>query len=79
MVKDKCKSLTIFYPSNIKICCRGVMEWSNFNLSFSGKLVSESDLNNMIAEAPGPINFTMFLTIFGERISGVYTKKFYEH
>ncbi|GFS44455.1 myosin regulatory light chain 2 [Trichonephila inaurata madagascariensis] len=35
-----------------------------------GKIVSESDLNNMISEAPGPINFTMFLTIFGERIAG---------
>lgn len=35
-----------------------------------GKILSESDLDGMIAEAPGPINFTTFLTIFGERISG---------
>lgn len=40
------------------------------NHEFSGKIVNENDLNSMIAEAPGPINFTMFLTIFGERISG---------
>lgn len=24
----------------------------------------------MMAEAPGPINFTMFLTMFGERLNG---------
>ena len=24
----------------------------------------------MVKEAPGPINFTMFLTIFGDRIAG---------
>ncbi|XP_013776000.1 myosin regulatory light polypeptide 9-like [Limulus polyphemus] len=35
-----------------------------------GRLVNEEDLEGMIHEAPGPINFTMFLTIFGERISG---------
>ncbi|RWS31987.1 myosin regulatory light polypeptide 9-like protein [Leptotrombidium deliense] len=35
-----------------------------------GRMVSESDLNSMVAEAPGPVNFTMFLSIFGERIAG---------
>jgi Ca2+-binding EF-hand superfamily protein len=24
----------------------------------------------MVAEAPGPINFTMFLTMFGEKLNG---------
>ena len=24
----------------------------------------------MMAEAPGPINFTMFLTMFGEKLNG---------
>lgn len=24
----------------------------------------------MIGEAPGPINFTMFLTLFGEKLTG---------
>lgn len=24
----------------------------------------------MIAEAPGPINFTMFLTLFGDKLNG---------
>jgi Ca2+-binding EF-hand superfamily protein len=35
-----------------------------------GRIASENDLNEMLSEAPGPINFTMFLTIFGDRISG---------
>lgn len=35
-----------------------------------GRIVKEDDLDGMIAEATGPINFTMFLTIFGERVSG---------
>jgi len=26
----------------------------------------------MIAEAPGPINFTMFLTVFGDRAQGTW-------
>lgn len=35
-----------------------------------GRIVPDHDLEAMIAEAPGPINFTMFLSIFGERIHG---------
>ncbi|KAH7984422.1 hypothetical protein HPB52_020548 [Rhipicephalus sanguineus] len=35
-----------------------------------GRIIPEKDLDGMIAEATGPINFTMFLTIFGERVSG---------
>ena len=36
----------------------------------SGQLVSDSVLQEMIDEAPGPINFTMFLTLFGDRLTG---------
>ncbi|UYV66891.1 hypothetical protein LAZ67_4003247 [Cordylochernes scorpioides] len=36
----------------------------------AGRLLKEEELDGMIAEAPGPINFTMFLTIFGDRVSG---------
>ena len=25
----------------------------------------------MVADAPGPINFTMFLTLFGEKLNGL--------
>jgi len=36
-----------------------------------GRLTKDSELEDMVAEASGPINFTMFLTIFGDRVSGV--------
>lgn len=26
----------------------------------------------MMSEAPGPLNFTMFLTLFGEKLTGTY-------
>ncbi|KAG9511214.1 Myosin regulatory light chain 2, ventricular/cardiac muscle isoform [Fragariocoptes setiger] len=35
-----------------------------------GRLVKDDELKQMLAEAPGPINFTMFLGIFGDRIAG---------
>lgn len=36
-----------------------------------GRLVRDEELTQMLSEAPGPINFTMFLSIFGDRIAGV--------
>lgn len=38
--------------------------------SFSGKNPSDEYLEAMMTEAPGPINFTMFLTMFGEKLNG---------
>lgn len=35
-----------------------------------GRICTDSELEGMIKEAPGPINFTMFLTIFGDRTQG---------
>ncbi|GIY22794.1 myosin regulatory light chain 2 [Caerostris darwini] len=35
-----------------------------------GRLTTEPELESMMSEASGPINFTMFLTIFGDRIAG---------
>ncbi|EDO42774.1 predicted protein [Nematostella vectensis] len=35
-----------------------------------GKLVNDEYVEDMLNEASGPINFTMFLTLFGEKISG---------
>jgi len=35
-----------------------------------GKIVSEGELNEMLAEAQGPISFTMLLTMFAARMSG---------
>ncbi|KAJ2743659.1 hypothetical protein GGI20_003579 [Coemansia sp. BCRC 34301] len=39
-------------------------------LSSLGQTVSDSYIDAMINEAPGPINFTMFLTLMGEHLSG---------
>lgn len=36
-----------------------------------GRMVKDDDLKQMLSEAPGPINFTMFLSIFGDKIAGV--------
>lgn len=35
-----------------------------------GKNPNDDYLDGMMNEAPGPINFTMFLTLFGERLQG---------
>lgn len=35
-----------------------------------GKDVTDSYTKAMVDEAPGPINFTMFLTLFGEKLTG---------
>jgi len=35
-----------------------------------GKDPPESHFDAMVAEASGPINFTMFLTLFGEKLNG---------
>jgi len=35
-----------------------------------GRLCTDAELESMIKEAPGPINFTTFLTIFGDRTQG---------
>lgn len=37
---------------------------------FKKKLKSFFLFNLKVSEAPGPINFTMFLTIFGDRVQG---------
>ncbi|TRY98595.1 hypothetical protein DNTS_005281 [Danionella cerebrum] len=38
--------------------------------SIKRKNPSDEYLEGMMSEAPGPINFTMFLTMFGERLNG---------
>jgi len=35
-----------------------------------GRITSDEELDSMLADAPGPINFTMLLNMFGERSSG---------
>ena len=40
------------------------------NSNFIGKNPTDAYLEAMMNEAPGPINFTMFLTMFGEKLNG---------
>lgn len=35
-----------------------------------GKLVSDKELEDMLAEAPGPVNFTQLLSLFATRMAG---------
>ena len=35
-----------------------------------GKMASDEELEGMISEAPGPMNFTVFLTLFGDKLNG---------
>ena len=35
-----------------------------------GRIPPDSELNEMLKETPGPLNFTMFLNLFGEKLSG---------
>lgn len=39
-------------------------------LASLGKNPTDQELDAMMNEAPGPINFTMFLTMFGEKLNG---------
>ena len=39
-------------------------------LTSLGKNPTDEYLDGMVTEAPGPINFTMFLTLFGEKLNG---------
>lgn len=34
--------------------------------------VQNDEIDAMIKEAPGPINFTVFLTMFGEKLKGKF-------
>jgi len=39
-------------------------------LASLGKQPTDAMLDQMMGEAPGPINFTMFLTMFGDKLNG---------
>ncbi|XP_013383460.1 myosin regulatory light chain 12B-like [Lingula anatina] len=39
-------------------------------LTSLGKDPDDDYLEEMVSEAPGPLNFTMFLTLFGEKLNG---------
>uniref|UniRef100_A0A1I7WC70 3-hydroxyisobutyryl-CoA hydrolase n=1 Tax=Heterorhabditis bacteriophora TaxID=37862 RepID=A0A1I7WC70_HETBA len=49
-----------FYEHSL--CC--------YLFTYAGKDVNDKFLDDMVNEAPGAINFTMFLTLFGEKLTG---------
>lgn len=38
--------------------------------SGAGQEPNDVTVDGMMSEAPGPLNFTMFLTLFGEKLNG---------
>lgn len=50
----------------------GVISKSDLRATFNhiGRIASEKELDEMVNEAPGPINFTQLLTLFANRQSG---------
>lgn len=50
----------------------GIISKRDIRASFDalGRLCSDKELEEMTSEAPGPINFTMFLSVFGDRVQG---------
>jgi Ca2+-binding EF-hand superfamily protein len=51
----------------------GIISKGDIRATFDqmGRLTSDKELDEMLSEASGPVNFTMFLTIFGARVSGM--------
>lgn len=39
-------------------------------LLFAGSAPDDKTLKAMLAEAPGPLNFTMFLSLFSDKLGG---------
>ncbi|TKR69363.1 hypothetical protein L596_021536 [Steinernema carpocapsae] len=50
----------------------GVISKSDLKALYAsmGQIAGDKQIDDMIAEASGPLNFTVFLTLFGERLTG---------
>ena len=50
----------------------GFIDKADLNETFInlGKMSTDEELESMVSEAPGQINFTVFLTLFGDRLNG---------
>jgi Ca2+-binding EF-hand superfamily protein len=50
----------------------GIISKSDLRATFDqlGRLASDKELDEMVNEAPGPINFTQLLTLFAGRMAG---------
>ena len=50
----------------------GVVSKSDLRSAFDavGRLANDKELDDMLSEATGPVNFTQFLSLFANRMSG---------
>jgi Ca2+-binding EF-hand superfamily protein len=50
----------------------GIISKNDLRATFDqlGRVAAEKELDEMVNEAPGPINFTQLLTLFAGRMSG---------
>jgi len=50
----------------------GIITANDLKTAFSGvgKAVGDAEVNNMLGEAPGPVNFTQMVTLFAEKMAG---------
>lgn len=50
----------------------GLLSASDITKAFGavGKSVSDGEASGMLSEAPGPVNFTMMVTLFAEKMAG---------
>merc|ERR1712079_412488 len=50
----------------------GIITANDLKAAFAaiGRPVSDGEANNMVGEAPGPINFTQMVTLFAEKTAG---------
>merc|ERR1712142_195013 len=50
----------------------GIITANDLKAAFAaiGRPVSDGEANNMVGEAPGPINFTQMVTLFAEKMAG---------
>lgn len=53
------------------VSCSSKPTFNAFCRPYLGRLnVKQEEIDDMLKEAPGPINFTVFLTMFGEKLKG---------
>lgn len=53
--------------------CVGIVSKNDIRATFDqmGRLTSDKELDEMMSEASGPINFTQFVTIFANKAGGM--------
>uniref|UniRef100_A0A8D0GTH3 Myosin light chain 5 n=1 Tax=Sphenodon punctatus TaxID=8508 RepID=A0A8D0GTH3_SPHPU len=53
----------------------GFIDKEDLKDTYASLKVKDEELESMLKEATGPINFTMFLNLFGEKLSGTDTEE----